>query len=142
MLFGAVFVLPVLLMLNRARLLRFVVGATAGWAHKYDPTVDISQLGCWDAFQHRLFRFVKFNVRDRVKSKIASLTGKPLVFFTNDDNPATLTQAIMYILANEQRRWIKFVRVYVVSIGWPKGPPLGASRRGGGCTQSPCAGAS
>jgi len=106
-------VTPVLLMLNRARLLRFVVGATASIAHTYDPVVNPAALSCWDRLKYNFARFVKFRVRDRVKTKIASLTGKPLVFFTNDDDPATLTQAIIYILSNEQRRWIKFVRVYV-----------------------------
>ena len=113
MLFGAAFVLPVLLMLNRARLFKFVVGATAGWAHRYDPLLDTARLGCRARTAQGFYKFVKTSIRDRAKSKIASLTSKPLVFFTNDDNPATLTEAIMYILANEQRRWIKFVHVYV-----------------------------
>lgn len=37
---------------------------------------------------------------------------KPLVYFTANDDPAALTQAVLYVLRNEIRRWVKFVRVY------------------------------
>ena len=44
--------------------------------------------------------------------EILHLTKKPIVYFTKDDSPEELNTAIRYMLNNEQRRWIKFVRVY------------------------------
>jgi len=45
-------------------------------------------------------------------SQILHLTKKPIVYFTKDDAPEELNTAIRYMLSNEQRRWIKFVRVF------------------------------
>ena len=39
------------------------------------------------------------------------VTEKPIIYFTKHASPRTLTTVIRYIVANEQRRWIKFVRV-------------------------------
>jgi hypothetical protein len=53
---------------------------------------------------------------------------KPMVFFTNNDDPQVLAAAMMYILANEQRRWVKFVRVYDTEDVLPRDlPPVYAS---------------
>lgn len=53
-------------------------------------------------------------VKEAAGRRVDRLTRKPMVFFTNNDACETLTQAVLYIQSNEQRRWIKFVRVYVV----------------------------
>ena len=45
-------------------------------------------------------------------SEILHLTKKPIIYFTKDDSAEELNTAIRYMLSNEQRRWIKFVRVY------------------------------
>eukprot|EP00949_MAST-11_sp_MAST-11-sp1_P001763 g1763.t1 len=44
--------------------------------------------------------------------QVLALVKKPAVYFTKDDGAQELNAAIRYILNNEQRRWIKFVRVF------------------------------
>jgi len=52
------------------------------------------------------------DVHDWSGSQILHLTKKPIIYFTKDDSPEELNTAIRYMLSNEQRRWIKFVRVF------------------------------
>ena len=39
------------------------------------------------------------------------ITQKPIIYFTKHDSARTLSTVVRYVLTNEQRRWIKFVRV-------------------------------
>ncbi len=57
------------------------------------------------------------------KTEILHLTKKPIVYFTKDDSPEELNTAIRYMLANEQRRWIKFVRVFPDDASLPEDIP-------------------
>ena len=61
---------------------------------------------CYKCF---LFKRIINNWANR---SLIALTQKPLVYFTKDDSPKALANAVRYVLANEQRCWIKFVRVY------------------------------
>ena len=56
-------------------------------------------------------------------NQILHLTKKPIVYFTKDDSPEELNTAIRYMLSNEQRRWIKFVRVFPNEESLPKEVP-------------------
>ena len=56
-------------------------------------------------------------------NQILHLTKKPIVYFTKDDSPEELNTAIRYMLSNEQRRWIKFVRVFPNEESLPKEIP-------------------
>ncbi|KNC50095.1 uncharacterized protein AMSG_05865 [Thecamonas trahens ATCC 50062] len=92
--FGAVFALPVLVMLNRTQLLRMVATATASFARSWLATT--------------IARRIHFPA----KRLAHHLTHKPLVYFTNHDDPVVQAKVVRYVLNNELRRWIKFVRVY------------------------------
>ena len=52
------------------------------------------------------------------------ITEKPLIYFTKHNSPRTLSTVVRYVLANEQRRWIKFVRVVPSSHAVPLDVPM------------------
>ena len=64
-----------------------------------------------NAFFQR-FSMMKKSIHEWASRQLRTLTQKPVVYFTKDDSPKALANAVRYVLANEQRIWIKFVRVY------------------------------
>ena len=68
-------------------------------------------------------RNIKANIHNWACRYLQSLTHKPVVYFTKDDSPKALANAVRYVLANEQRCWIKFVRVYKTEKDIPDDAP-------------------
>lgn len=143
--FGAIFVLPVMFMLNRTSIMRVLMQSTQAWSDLYqgdkwrkrpagakplddtdgefasdasvgDVSVDVSDdkasAGCMDGCWQRFYGFIKHQIHDRAAGRLDSYQDKPLIYFTSQDSPPELARAIQYLLQNEQRRWIKFVRFY------------------------------
>ena len=74
--------------------------------------------GCFQCFM------LKRVINNWANRSLISLTQKPLVYFTKDDSPKALANAVRYVLANEQRCWIKFVRVYPTKAAVPAKVPI------------------
>ena len=70
------------------------------------------------------FMLLKRVINNWANRSLIALTQKPLVYFTKDDSPKALANAVRYVLANEQRCWIKFVRVYAKKADVPVKVPI------------------
>jgi amino acid transporter len=59
-------------------------------------------------------RVMSFNewVRATVRRKIEDISGRAVVYFTKGDDIAVLNRAALYVLKNEQTKWLKVVNVY------------------------------
>jgi len=59
-------------------------------------------------------RVMSFNewVRATVRRKIDEISGRAVVYFTKGDDIAVLNRAALYVLKNEQTKWLKVVNVY------------------------------
>jgi len=59
-------------------------------------------------------RVMSFNewVRSTVHRKIEDISGRAVVYFTKGDDIAVLNRAALYVLKNEQTKWLKVVNVY------------------------------
>ena len=59
-------------------------------------------------------RVMSFNewVRATVRRKIEAISGRAVVYFTKGDDIAVLNRAALYVLKNEQTKWLKVVNVY------------------------------
>ncbi len=59
-------------------------------------------------------RVMSFNewVRATVRRKIDDISGRAVVYFTKGDDIAVLNRAALYVLKNEQTKWLKVVNVY------------------------------
>jgi amino acid transporter len=59
-------------------------------------------------------RVMSFNewVRSTVRRKIDEISGRAVVYFTKGDDIAVLNRAALYVLKNEQTKWLKVVNVY------------------------------
>jgi amino acid transporter len=51
-------------------------------------------------------------VRTTVRRKIDEISGRAVVYFTRGDDIAVLNRAALYVLKNEQTKWLKVVNVY------------------------------
>ncbi len=51
-------------------------------------------------------------VRSTVHRKIDDISGRAVVYFTKGDDIAVLNRAALYVLKNEQTKWLKVVNVY------------------------------
>jgi len=106
--FGSFFFIPVQVMLNRVYLMRILSTSVR-------PCTEDSQgaQGCFVRFfKPYLGKFIKDKIHDPLVTSCIKLEEKPLVFFTSNDDPPVLLDAIRYFLKNESRCWYKFVRVY------------------------------
>merc|ERR1712113_930372 len=119
---GAVFFIPVQVMLNRVYLMRILATAVR-------PCVSIhnrpnQRTGCCvRLFQPYFGNCIKEKIHDPLMSKTINLEKKPLIFFTSNDEPRVLLEAIRYFQTNEIRIWYKFVRVYESKDALPKEIP-------------------
>jgi amino acid transporter len=59
-------------------------------------------------------RVMSFNewVRATVRRKIEAISGRAVVYFTKGDDITVLNRAALYVLKNEQTKWLKVVNVY------------------------------
>ena len=59
-------------------------------------------------------RVTSFNewVRITIRRKIDDISGRAVVYFTKGDDIAVLNRAALYVLKNEQTKWLKVVNVY------------------------------
>jgi Na+-translocating ferredoxin:NAD+ oxidoreductase RnfE subunit len=117
--FGAMFFIPVLVMLNRVILMRIVSSAIR-------PCVIGGQENgtrCTRICKPCCGKFIQEKIHDPLVTRMIALEQKPLVFFTADDEPTTLLNAILYFRKNEARKWYKFVRVFDNKSQFPANPP-------------------
>ena len=131
--FGLLFALPVLIMLNRTQLLRMIAAATASFADGVaapalsttlkpgdalldvvqDPDDDNDAPVVLEPRKRSWFaRQVALRIHYPAKNLATRLENKPLVFFTSTDSPAVQAKVIAYVSQNELRKWVKFIRVY------------------------------
>jgi len=106
--FGACFFIPVQLMLNRVFFMRLLASIVRPCISVGNPRASC----CMRYFKPILGPFIKEYFHDPLIRGSIRLQEKPLVFFTNNDDPPVLLDAIQYFKNNEVRRWIKFVRVF------------------------------
>eukprot|EP00163_Fabomonas_tropica_P032483 TRINITY_DN817_c0_g1_i9.p1 TRINITY_DN817_c0_g1~~TRINITY_DN817_c0_g1_i9.p1 ORF type:complete len:718 (-),score=152.92 TRINITY_DN817_c0_g1_i9:984-3137(-) len=117
--FGAAFVIPVFIMLNRTAVMK----AIRGW-FEWSAHDDIESK---PGIMGGLGRFCKRRIYDPLGRKCEELRQKPMVYFTASDDPRILRLALEYMTTNELRLWVKLVRVYKDPADMPKdgeAPPV------------------
>merc|ERR1719397_289351 len=118
LMFGSCFFIPVQVMLNRVFVMKII-------AKFVEPCVSSHQKSscCFRMFQRCFKKCMLDKVYQPLRNRAIQLQKKPILFFTNNDEPPVLLQAIQYFLSNEVRRWYKFVRVYEKKEMVPKEAP-------------------
>lgn len=120
--FGACFFLPVQIMLNRVFLMR-VLAAMFRTCIKDGETPNTGC--CMKNIISMIGPCVEKNIYRPLTCEIERLQQKPLIFFTRSNEPSVLLQAIQYFLANESRRWFKFVQIFETTEKVPSvNPPI------------------
>ncbi|RYZ77700.1 MAG: APC family permease [Proteobacteria bacterium] len=82
----------VLLMLWRTTILRFILQATQA--------------------SENLLPGTRLAIRNTIENLLKPIISKPVIYFTKGDNIATLNNAALYVLKNEQTKHLQFVNFY------------------------------